>query len=1126
MEGRHTRRLVRYWVFLSIAYLFGVGAYFYYGVLHALFSSVSATVGMIGPRYLMGAIALYYLTGFVLGFVFLGFDVRARDIREGIVEVLDSRPLTNLELILGRFVALFLAGWVPIVVMAILIQGLGWLLPLLGSPIGRTVEPLSLVNFVGPMAVPAIAFAIASVFVITLLVRHRLLAALISIGAIVALYWALFSVPTSHSAFFDYAGTTWAGMPSDLVPAMMVPGGMLHRIGFLVLALGLLGVAAAIHPRLDGSRRLQPAAAALALAAVGVVLISLTVRGRVVEAEQVATWQAAHEARADEPVADILSVDGRVTVDPGRTLSAELVVDVGAPADRALERVLLTLNPGLAVDEVRAASGAALDFVQANGLLDIELDRALRAGERTSLTLRYAGHPNVLFAYLDSTFDLSSMDLNEAQITLLGYDAGIFDRRFVALMPGIRWLPAAGVDVRRDDSRDRPTDYFDIELDVEVPRSWLAAGPGKRVTVGSTDETVTFRFAPGTAVPEVAIVAGELESFATEIDGITFEALVHPKHTRNFEVLADARGEVEAWIADRLDVAAEAGLAYPFDAFTIVEVPNSLRGYGGGWRLDTTLAPPAMMLVRETSFPTARFDFDVRAAFGNFDPNAQEGGAPRVQRDRLVSFFTNDFSGGNVFTGAARSFFAHRTSAVGPEALALDFVLEELATLLVSGQRSYFSALLFKNINQASADVVGRMQTSGGSLTDAMIASRTRQPDLWNTALDTPLSDIDPWDDPQHTLDLLALKGGEMAQAIYDALGPQAVGELLAGLLERRAGESFTFADFTAAAAEIDPDLSGMFAEWIDGTGMAGFVAERVEVYRLPDSGSGDDRYQLIVRVANHEPVVGFARVAWTMERGGQRAFGPPVRIPGQSAVEFGAVLSQPPAVVYVHPYLSLNRGPFLAGLTDLAEPRLRDAEPFDGVRDAVLGELADERIVADDLDAGFTFVDDDTGDDLRLVGRGAPVAGLDEGLPLASGPLAPAEWSRGINETAWGRYRHTFASVRAGEGRRRAVMPVSIPARGLWELELHLPYLPTLPPQNRGTWKLAVVSANGRDEISWDATAANIGWNLVGQFELPAGDVRVELSDETDGRLVVADAIGWSPVRIERVTNDTGSDR
>src|SRR5690606_5493369 len=168
-----------------------IGAYFYYGTLHALFSSMSASVGMIGPRYLMGAVGVYYMAIFVFGIVFLGFDVRARDVREGIVEVLDSRPLTNLELVAGRFVALFLAAWVPIVVLVVLIQGLGWRLPMLGSPVGRTVEPLSLVSFALLMAIPALAFAIALVFVITLAVRHRLLAALISIAAIAGLMWAL-----------------------------------------------------------------------------------------------------------------------------------------------------------------------------------------------------------------------------------------------------------------------------------------------------------------------------------------------------------------------------------------------------------------------------------------------------------------------------------------------------------------------------------------------------------------------------------------------------------------------------------------------------------------------------------------------------------------------------------------------------------------------------------------------------------------------------------------------------------------------------------------------------------------------------------------------------------------------
>src|SRR5262245_25061084 len=184
MERRHTRRLVRYWVFLAIAYLFGLGGYFYYSFLHAFFSSLSATIGMIQPRYLVAAIALYYLTGFVLGIVFLGFDVRARDVREGIVEVLDARPLTNFELVTGRFVALLLSAWIPIVVLAVLIDGIGWRLPQLGSPVGSTVEPLSLITFAVLMAVPGLAFAIAMVFVITLLVRNRLIAALLSVGAI------------------------------------------------------------------------------------------------------------------------------------------------------------------------------------------------------------------------------------------------------------------------------------------------------------------------------------------------------------------------------------------------------------------------------------------------------------------------------------------------------------------------------------------------------------------------------------------------------------------------------------------------------------------------------------------------------------------------------------------------------------------------------------------------------------------------------------------------------------------------------------------------------------------------------------------------------------------------------
>jgi hypothetical protein len=1085
---------------------------------------------MIGPRYLISVIALYYLTGFVLGIVFLGFDVRARDIREGIVEVLDARPLTNLELVTGRFVALFLSAWIPIVVLVLLIETLGVLLPLLGSPIGATVEPLSLVTFAIFMAVPGLAFAIGLVFVITLLVRHRLIAALLAIAAIVGLYWGMFTVPGTVAPYFDFLGVGQAAFPSDFVPGLLLPGGWLQRGGFLAIAFGLVGIAAAIHPRLDARKSWTPVAASAALVVAGLASTALVVQWRLSEAATIDRWQAAHEARVSEPLPDIVSIEGNVSIDPGRNLAVDLVVELQAPAEQSLSRVLFTLNPGLRVAEVSTAEGGTLVAEHGDGLLEIALDRALAPGERTSLRLRYAGRPDTRFGYLDSTIKLETISSFQAQVGILGYQRGLFDRRYAALVPGIRWLPAAGADVGRDDPRTRRTDYFRIALDVELPSTWLAAGPGKRQTLRSEGDRTTFRFAPQPAVPEVALMAGELESFATEIDGVTFEVLVHPDHDRNFEVLADARAEIEQWVADRLEAARDAGLAYPFDAFTAVEVPNTLRSYKGGWRLDTALAPPAMMLLRETSFPTARFDFDVIAVFGTRNYDA-EGGKPRIDRDRLVNFFANDLSGGNMLSGAARSFFTHRTSGAGREAIALDFVLEDLSTLLVSGRRSYFSAHMFTDINQAATAVVNNLQ-GATAISEAVIQGQTRRADVWNTALETPLADIDPYENPKRTLDTLTLKAGNLAEVIRDRLGQNAVGQLLALLVGEHAGSSFSLADFVAAGESVSPGIGPLIEEWIGSTALPGFVVRSVEQYRLPDDDNGAGRYQLLVRLGNEEPAVGFARVSWAVPgpAGGNVVAGGPaspavqvanpvisrsdaIRFEGHSAVEFGVVLSVPAVNVRVLPYLSLNRADFVAGTLAPGQPELRNVEPFDGSRGIPFDLGRDPRIVADDLDEGFAIVTDAGADDFRLGQSNDSAEDLDEGLPIATAAL-PSRWSRRNGPAAWGRYRHTFASIRAGDGSARAVMPATIPTAGTWELEIHLPPFLLNFANANSRWSFEIVSADGRETVDYDASAAAAGWNLVGEYRLPAGEVRVELSDRAQGGLIIADAVAWSPVR------------
>ena len=367
MEARLTRRLARYWVFLVLAYLFGLFVYFYYSAINAFGSALSPTIGLINPRYLVSGFGTAYLTGFTIGIIFLGFDIRARDVRESIVEVLDSRPITNLELVAGRFLGLFLSAWIPVLILVLLIQGLGWILPLLGSPVGRTVEPVSFVYFLLLMAVPGFAFCFGLVFLVTLLVRHRLVAALVCIAILVGLYWAAIESPAPLQSFFDYLGMYQTIFPSDLVTVLTRPGGWMQRGGVLVIALALVGLASAIHPRLDGGNRRRICAVSVIVLAAGFLMLAGVWQQRVSNLNRLAQWRSAHEARADETFARIKSMQGNIEIKPGKSMNVTLHMTVQAPEDKDLKSILLTLNPGFEISRVSLAGNDVKDIKFDNG---------------------------------------------------------------------------------------------------------------------------------------------------------------------------------------------------------------------------------------------------------------------------------------------------------------------------------------------------------------------------------------------------------------------------------------------------------------------------------------------------------------------------------------------------------------------------------------------------------------------------------------------------------------------------------------------------------------------------------------------------------------------------------------
>ena len=45
---------------------------------------------------------------------------------------------------------------------------------------------------------------------------------------------------------------------------------------------------------------------------------------------------------------------------------------------------------------------------------------------------------------------------------------------------------------------------------------------------------------------------------------------------------------------------------------------------------------------------------------------------------------------------------------------------------------------------------------------------------------------------------------------------------------------------------------------------------------------------------------------------------------------------------------------------------------------------------------------------------------------------------------------------------------------------------------------------------LDFDAALGETGWNKIGEFDLPGGEVRLEVSSVTNGTIVIADAIRW----------------
>lgn len=1149
-EMRSCRRLVRTWVIAVLAMLCAALVWLFLSLSHMFFSYVSASAGLSGPQFAIFDLGRMTLLCFTIGIVFLAFDVRQRDVRDRIGDAIAVRPMSNFELLLGRLIGIVLLLAIPALTLIVLMNGYGLLAEVFNLGFGSVMDPTSVMAFVIWDIGPNLLFWGALTMLVAVVARNRMLV----VAVMLVLLFGYYSLSSQIPFFLGSALSTYIGsdsFPSAVAPQFFAGDVVLNRMYVILLAIGLLGLASAIYPRQAKLQERQiygvTGCSAVVIAIFGIYAL---VNSKLLELDQVDDWAAVHKQFETHSATNIETVSGLVEIYPGRSIHLDLVLKLTPSASGSANEWLFSLNPGYKIVEIELNGKKTQDYEFKNGLLSVPR-HSINTPPR-ELRLVAKGKPDPMFAYLDSSLKWKDLNFTEALAAKrFGTKSYIFHPQFVVLVPGMSWFPSSGAAYGQTNWEIRQPDFFLVDLQVSVPKHWIVAGPGSRSRMEGEDRA-RFRFNPKNFVSEVALIASNFERRTLVVESTTFELLLSKKHTKNLDTLNEVVPALESWISERMTKLKELGLSLPYDTLSFVEVPHTLRTYGGGWMMESVFSPPGIQMFRESGLPIARFDYAIDNQVAELTDDEEKLG--EFMLELLQDYFENDFEGGNLFQSLGSNIVSHQTRATGAGAAAMNHLVALLANKLVSARDGYFSIHTATTGNRA-AELTSSMRQAGGTFGAVPDIEKMEwrkyfvdRPSVWEQATNTALSNFDFDHDPKNAFHALMLKTDAYTTLLTDVIDEDKIGLFLRDLVIRYGGMGYTEQDFHNTALNAGVDLKHTLGNWLHSTSLPGFLLVNAKLEQLDSIDAGDSAYQTTFLIRNDETVPGYVTVSSGFEGELGYQTRTPIRVPSSTTLQVAIQTVDHPRQVVVHPYFSLNRSALRLDIVEHDDNISTTKESLPHISEVDWEPVESNSIIVDDLDATFSTIggEDSTNRSLLpkwigyLFGAYDTVLEIDRGLlqlddaldNLSKDPFNSVMWYRDTHPSSAGKYRRTHTINFQRDDQTKLTFSADIPKPGKWRLEYHMPaiqsksylskYSPGLGsihwvgrPFGLARMQLEINNRGLSKTIKFNASEAFTGWNDLGLFDLDVGNVDVVLTPESNGRSI-GDAIKWTPEQEE----------
>ncbi len=1028
--------------------------------------------------------------------VFLATGMIKKDKKLDTNEVFFVRPITNLDYVLGKALALFKLFFLLNLVLLCLPLIVGLTNPL------ATVKPAAFLIYPALTSIPSIVFTTGIAFLLVTLIRNQPISIVLLIGVagVQVIYYF-----DKFSNILDFTSFRLPMLASEVSGFVDIEFILWQRAFYFVSGIAFLFVTAFLLERLSGHKATHRATALvglLLLVASSFIMLHL--------------WnmrQSPIELREE-----MIAINGKWTSVPNVDVASHAIalewsgdeiistseMQVLNNTGGVLDTIYFTLNPGLTVDAL-SINGNPAEFSRDRHIVFVSKGIDIKPDQQTSIQIKYHGPVMQSVAHLEVDDKRYEMANNFIMFSLPKKYAYLEDD-YVLLTRDVLWYPDTQVGYNRKSASKERGAFIDFELTVKAPEGTRPVSQGE---VTATDDV--YKFKPEYPLPQISLVIGEYQKKEITVDSVVYSVFHYPENdffVRQLDQLGDTLSYLITDIVNEYKDAQK--LSYPFKRLQFVEVPLQFTAYNKIYESHQAYLQPETVFLPEEGGGISQFDF--RRRMRDMNRQAAKSNQVLTEKQKQANVF-NDLIR-NVFTKQIGSRWVYEASDFDRPDYSIFPNYYDFNSGIVSPDWSLLNrsiATYLRTDKQVQNDY--SRSINGISFTEEC-----------NTLMRTsPITRILTEAEFSKISKSVTLKSQYLFSYLGQVVGENRLKAFLYDWVNTHQHRLTRYAMFRQAMLDkFHIDIDPIIREVYSKTSQPAFEILDVQKYEVMD---GDrKRYQVLIRAKNTGDSDGVLEVKFNNRSESDEDYYYKVneeaeeQVPGELSVIkqgetklFGFVRDEKPTDITINTLISRNI-PSVISVPMGTMTRRDGGILFDGERVIDQEERSNQyEVIVDNEDPGFSHFSPIKPTILKAWLDSRNEA---DQKYFGSWSRSYSKWLATTGSDFYGRVIRSAHFTGSGDGEKIATWTPTLDEEGFYDVYVYMKgknqneYVGRDGDSKQFEYHYIVHNGDGTDNLKYNITNAQPGWNYLGSYYFNKTGGSVSLTDECELRTVYADAV------------------